>query len=263
MSTRHYTDIIVEKKGVAVWVTLNKPLVKNAMGRQTFLDLSRVLDDVEKDATVKAVVIKGAGDTFCSGVDLREVSSFKDLADSAAFKRVSERVFARIENLNRVVIAMINGVAMAGGLELAMLCDMIIADENCRIGDGHIRSGLIPGGGGSQRLPRIIGVRKAKELLYTGELLSGKEAERIGLVNQAVPADKLEKTVEAVIEKLADKPPLALAAIKSLINRGMESSLESALELETQTVTALQATEDFKEALSAFFEKRKPVYKGR
>lgn len=259
----NYTDIIVEKRGQSVWITLNKPHRKNALGKQTFLELSAVLDDIEKDATVVAVVIKGAGDAFCSGIDLKDVASSPDPAERLAFKRLADEVFARIENLGKVVIAMIHGYTMAGGLELAMLCDMIIADENVKVGDGHIRTGIIPNGGGSQRLPRLIGIRKAKELLYTGELISGKEAERIGLVNQAVPSDKLEEAVEAVIAKLVDKAPLALGALKVLVNRGMESSLESALEMEAQVVRGLQATEDFKESMAAFSEKRKPVYKGR
>ena len=259
----NYTEIIVDKKGPAVWVTLNKPQRKNALGKQTFLELSALLDDVEKDATVVVVVIKGAGDSFCSGIDLKDAAGSADPAERLAFKRLSDRVFARIENLSKVAIAMIHGYAMAGGLELAMLCDIIIADENSKIGDGHIRTGLIPNGGGSQRLPRLIGTRKAKELLYTGDTLSGKEAEQIGLVNKAVPTDKLEEAVQAFISKLADKPPLSLAAMKLVVNRGMESSLLSALELEAQVVKGLEATEDFKESIAAFKEKRKPIYKGR
>ena len=258
----NYTEIIVDKRGPAVWVTLNKPQKKNALGKQTLLELSALLDDVEKDPTAAALVIKGAGDSFCSGMDLRD-AAVAELAERLAFKRLADRVFARIENLSKVVIAMIHGYAMAGGLELAMLCDMIIADENSRVGDGHIRTGLIPNGGGSQRLPRLVGIRKAKELLYTGDLITGKEAERIGLVNKAISADKLEETVEAFIAKLTDKPPLALAAIKMVVNRGMESSLASALELEAQTVKVLEATEDFKESMAAFSEKRKPIYKGK
>jgi enoyl-CoA hydratase/3-hydroxyacyl-CoA dehydrogenase len=259
----NYTEIIVDKKGPAVWVTLNKPHRKNALGKQTFLELSALLDDIEKDPTVVAVVFKGAGDSFCSGIDLKDAAGSKDPAERLAFNLLSKRIFARIEHLSKIVIAVIHGYTMAGGLELAMLCDVIIADENVKVGDGHIRTGIIPNGGGSQRLPRLIGTRKAKELLYTGELMSGKEAEQIGLVNKAVPADKLQETTEAFIAKLADKPPLALAALKLVVNRGMESSLASALEFEGQVVKGLEASEDFKESMAAFVEKRKPVYKGR
>jgi enoyl-CoA hydratase/carnithine racemase len=259
----NYKELIVEKKGVAVWVTINKPQRKNALGTQTFLELSSLLDEIERDATVVAVVFKGAGDSFCSGIDLKDSGGSGDPADRLAFKRLSSRVFERIEKLSKVVIALVKGYAMAGGLELAMICDIIIADEDAKVGDGHIRTGLIPNGGGSQRLPRLIGIRKAKELLYTGELISGKEAEKIGLVNKAVPGDKLDETAEAYIAKIADKPPLALAAMKLVVDRGMEASIETALELEANAVRNLEATEDFKESMSAFMEKRKPVYKGR
>lgn len=152
---------------------------------------------------------------------------------------------------------------MAGGIEIAEVCDFIFADENCRIGDGHMRTGIVPNAGASIRMPRNIGMRKAKELLFTGDLISGKEAERIGLINKAVPADKLEQTVEELIAKLVDKSPLALQAMKMLVNRGSGCTVESGLQLERQTVNFLQSTEDFKESMAAFTEKRKPVYKGR
>jgi enoyl-CoA hydratase/carnithine racemase len=152
---------------------------------------------------------------------------------------------------------------MAGGFEIAEVCDFIFADEKCRIGDGHIKTGLVPNGGASIRMPRLIGLRKAKELLYTGALISGKEAERIGLVNQAVPADKLEETVEEFITKLTDKSPLALEGMKMLVNRGLGCTVESGIILEHQTVKLLEGTEDFKESMAAFVEKRKPVYKGK
>jgi len=257
-----YTDLIVEKRDLAVWVTLNKPHRKNAIGKQTLLELSSVLDDIEKDPQCVALVIRGAGDSFCSGMDLKDAAS-PDPIERASFKRLADRVFSRIENLNKVTVAIVHGYTMAGGLELAMLCDVIIAEENARIGDGHIRTGLVPQGGGSQRLPRLIGVKKAKELLFTGELISGREAERIGLVNKAVPAERLEEEAQLFINKLIDKPPLALAAMKVLVDKGIESSLASALEFEAHMVRVLEATEDFKEAIAAFTEKRKPVYKGR
>jgi enoyl-CoA hydratase/carnithine racemase len=258
-----FTDIIVEKKEPAVWITMNKPQRKNAMGLQTMLDLWAVMDDIERDVSVVAVVFKGAGDSFCAGMDLKDAQTRTDPQDTLAFKRLADRVFDRIENLNKVTIAMIHGIAMAGGLELAMLCDFMIVDEAARIGDGHIRTGIIPNGGGTQRLPRLIGIRKAKELLYTGEFISGTEAERIGLANKAVPADKLIETVESYISKIADKPPLSLAAMKVIVNNGLEASLHTGLQFEAQTVRGVSYSEDTKEALAAFAQKRKPVYKGR
>lgn len=261
-----YTDIIVEKKGATAWITLNKPHVMNAMGKQTFLDLLAALDDCEKDTTIMVVVIKGAGGTFCAGVDLKEHAqrvATGDLSLKAEFSALADKVFNGLENFTKVTIAMVQGVCMAGGIEIAEVCDFIFADENCRIGDGHMKTGIVPNAGASIRMPRNIGMRKAKELLYTGNLISGKEAERIGLINQAVPADQLEQTVEELIAKLVDKPPLALQAMKMLVNRGLSCTVESGLQLERQTVNFLQSTEDFKESMAAFTEKRKPVYRGR
>lgn len=261
-----YTDIIVEKKGAAAWLTLNKPHVMNAMGRQTFIDILAALDDFEKDPAIMVVVVKGAGGTFCAGVDLKEHAqrvATGDLALKAEFSALADRAFNGLENFTKVTIAMINGVCMAGGIELAELCDFMFADENCRIGDGHIKTGLVPNAGASIRMPRLIGMRNAKELLFTGVLISGKEAERIGLVNKAVPAEKLEQAVEELIARLVDKPPLALQAMKMLVNRGLGCSVESGLQLERQTVKFLEETEDFKESVVAFTEKRKPIYKGR
>lgn len=261
-----YTDIIVEKKGRAAWITLNKPHVMNALGSQTFLDILAALDDFENDPTIMVAVIKGAEGAFCAGGDLKEINerlATKNPALEAEFTAIADRGFNGVANFKKVTIAMVNGICMAGGFELAEVCDFIIADENCKIGDGHIRTGIIPNGGASIRLPRLIGLRKAKELLYTGALISGKEAERIGLVNRAVPADKLEEAVEEFISRLVDKAPLALEAVKMLVERGLTSSMETGLVLEHQAVSLLRKTEDFQESMAAFMEKRKPVYKGR
>jgi enoyl-CoA hydratase/carnithine racemase len=261
-----YADIIVEKKGAVAWITLNKPQVKNALGKQTFIDILSALDDLDKDTAIMVVVFKGSGGTFCAGADFKEISQHKldnDTSYRAEFTAFADKAFNTIENYKKVTIAMINGICMAGGIELAEVCDFIIADENVRVGDGHIRTGLVPNGGASIRMPRLIGMRKAKELLFTGDLLNGKEAERIGLVNKAVPADKLEQTVEDLIARMTDKPPLALQAMKTLVNRGMGSSLEAGTMLEHLTVEYLETTEDFKESMMAFAEKRKPIYKGK
>lgn len=261
-----YTDIIVEKKGPVAWLTLNKPQVINAMGRQTFIDILAALEDFEKDPAVMVVVIKGAGDNFCAGVDLKEHAQRVATGDrslKAEFSALADRAFNGLEKFPKVTIAMIRGVCMAGGIEIAEVCDFIFAAENCRIGDGHMKTGIVPNAGASIRMPKNIGMRKAKELLFTGELISGTEAEKVGLINKSVPGDELEKTVEELIAKLVDKPPLALRAMKMLVDRGLECTIESGLQLERQTVNYLQETEDFKESMAAFTEKRKPVYKGR
>jgi enoyl-CoA hydratase len=261
-----YQDIIVEKKGAVAWLTLNKPHVLNALGWQTFEDILAALDDFEKDPAIMVVVIKGANDTFCAGVDLKEHAkrvATGDLSLKAAFSGLADKAYNGLENFPKVTIAMVKGVCMAGGIEIAEVCDFIFADEQCRIGDGHMRTGIVPNAGASIRMPRNIGMRKAKELLYTGDLISGQEAERIGLINKAVPADKLEQAVEEFIARLVDKPPLALQAMKMLVNRGLGCTVEAGLMLERNTVNYLQSTDDFKESMAAFTEKRQPVYKGR
>ena len=261
-----YTDIIVEKKGPVAWLTLNKPHVMNAMGMQTMRDLVAAFNDCDKDSTIMILVIKGAGETFCAGADFKERSEHirkGDVAFVAEFTPLADSVFLTLEKCSKVTIAMVQGVCMAGGIELAEVCDFIIADEKAKIGEGHIKTGLVPNGGASIRMPRFIGMRKAKELLYTGVLISGKEAERIGLINKAVPKDRLEQEVEELIAKLIDKPPLSLKAMKQLVNLGATSSLEAGIALEHLAVLSLERTEDFQESMKAFAEKRKPVYKGR
>ncbi len=258
-----YTDILVEKKERVAWITLNKPQVRNALGKQTLIEILAALEDIGNEPTIVVTVIQGAGNTFCTGMDLRERSGPTD-PDAYEFNHLADRVFLGIEKFNKITIAMINGYCMAGGFELAMGCDFIVVDEKCRIGDGHIKlPGFVPNGGSSVRLPRLIGVRKAKELLYTGEMISGKEAERIGIANYAVPAEKLRQTVEEVIAKLVDKSPVGLESMKLLIDQGQDCSLEAGLQFEHTAVKYLGNTEDHHEALAAMKEHRKPVFKGK
>jgi enoyl-CoA hydratase len=258
-----YTDILVEKKERVAQITLNKPHVKNAMGKQTLIDILAALEDIGQEPAIVVTVIQGAGGTFCTGMDLRERSG-PTAPDAYEFNHLADRVFLGIEKFNKITIAVVNGFCMAGGFELAMGCDFIIADEACKIGDGHMKlPGFVPNGGSSVRLPRLIGVKKAKELLYTGELISGREAERIGIANYAVPADKLKQTVDDLIAKLVDKSPVGLATMKMLIDEGRDCSLEAGLQFEHTAVKYLSNTEDQHEAFTAMKEKRKPVFKGK
>jgi len=258
-----YTDIVVKKNGAVAWITFNKPHVKNAMGPQTLKDLLAALDDIGKEPAIAVVVIKGAGGTFCSGMDLREISGPTG-PGAEEFTQLADKVFVGIETFKKVTIAMVNGYCMAGGFEIAMGCDFIIADENCRIGDGHIKlPGFVPNGGSSIRLPRLIGAQKAKELLFTGDLISGKEAERIGIANYAVPSDKLEQKVDELVAKLVDKSPLGLQYMKMLVNSSPECSLETGISMEHTAVKYLGKTEDALEAMTAMKEKRKPQFKGK
>jgi len=256
-------EIIVEKKESVAWITLNKPRVMNALGKQTLLEILAAMEDIGNEPGIAVTVIRGAGKSFCTGMDTREAPGPYG-PEMAEFTRLADRVFTVIEKFSKITIAVIQGYCLAGGFEIALGCDFIIAENNCKIGDGHINlPGFVPSGGSSFRLPKLIGIKKAKQLLLTGDLISGKEAQKIGLVDYAVPAKDLARTTENLVTKLADKSPIGLAYMKSLINESSELTLETGLKKEHAYVDILGKTEDYKEALAARREKRKPVFKGK
>ncbi len=259
-----FTTITLEKKDGIAKLTLNRPQALNAVNRQTLLDIQAAIEDIDKDEAVKVVVITGSGRAFCAGADLTEIKEMmpKPL-QMEEFLRLWQKTWCSIENLGKPVIAQVSGLALAGGLELVNVCDIVIASEDARLGDQHASFGIIPSGGNSQRLPRIIGRRKAKELLLTGDWISAKEAEGIGLVNHAVPADKLEETVNKLAKKLTERSPLASKAIKSLVNQGIEVNLPAALDLELGVTLHHMGSEDMAEGIRAFEGKRKPIFKGK
>lgn len=258
-----YTDIVVQKTGPVAWLTLNKPDVMNAMGKQTMIDINAALEDIEGDSAIIVIVIRGAGGNFCTGMDRRE-GALPTGPEAEETTQLADRIFEGIRKSTKITIAVVEGYCMAGGFEIALGCDFIIAEKKCKIGDGHINlPGFVPNGGSSVFLPRLIGTRKAKEILLTGKLLSGTEAEKIGMVNTAVTADKLEQTVRELTDSLVDKSPIGLANMKMLINTTPECSEEEALALERKTVRLMGKTEDFRESLAALTEKRKPHYRGK
>jgi enoyl-CoA hydratase/carnithine racemase len=258
-----YIDIIVQKKGPVAWLTLNKPRVMNAMGKQTMIDINAALEDIEDDPAIIVIVIRGAGGNFCTGMDRREQALPTGPAAEET-TQLADRIFKGIRKSTKITIAVVEGYCMAGGFEIALGCDFIIAEKNCKIGDGHINlPGFVPNGGSSVFLPRLIGTRKAKELLLTGKLISGTEAEKIGLANSAVTADKLEQMVRGLIDFLVEKSPIGLAHMKMLVDTTPECSEEEALALERKTVQLMGKTEDFRESLAALTEKRKPHYRGK
>jgi enoyl-CoA hydratase len=236
--------------------------VKNALGKRTLLELLAALEDVDHKPKLALVVFRGAGGTFCSGMDLKEVPTAYG-PGAAEFTVLADKVFMAVHRCRKITIAVVEGVCMAGGFEIAIGCDFIIADKDCKIGDGHIRlPGFIPSGGSSTHLPKLIGIKKAKQLLLTGELISGEEAQQIGLVDFSAPSSDLIKTTNDFIEKLTDKSPIGLSYMKTLVNESLELTFEDGLKKEHEYMKILGQTEDFKEALAARLGKRKPYFKG-
>jgi enoyl-CoA hydratase/carnithine racemase len=244
-------------------VVLNRPAQLNAVSPELLRDLWTVCETVEANPAIKVMTLTGAGRAFCAGADLKAVRELApDPAKWGEFTRLWHRVYNRIEALPIPVIAGVHGFALAGGLELALVADLVVADEEARLGDQHANFGLVAGGGGSQRLSRLIGARRAKELMLLGGWLPARQALEWGLVNRVAPTGKLEETVEALAADLARKSASANRTVKALVNLALDVDLASGLELEIQQVAAHMRSADAAEGLRAFVEKRPPVFSG-
>ena len=250
-----YQTINLQKKNGVARITLDRPQAMNAINMDVVTELRDALSDIKSDAAVRVVVITGAGKAFCAGADLKA-------GPEGVGKIVSQgkKTYRAIEDLDRPVIAAVNGYCITGGLELAMSCDMIIASENAIFWDTHGRVGAVPGWGGSQRLPRIVGIMKAKEMFFASEPITAREAERLGLVNHVVPHDQLESAVQEMADKIIANSGAAVAWMKSLVNEGSKVTLEAALRLEPDLEIA---TPDATDRMKAFREGRLPKPKPR
>ena len=241
-------------------ITLNRPDRLNAISPELLQDLDRVCEAVEADAGILVATLTAAGRTFCAGADLRAVKELSpDAARWDAFMGLWHRVFDRIEALPVPVVAGVHGLALAGGLELVLVADLVVADEAARLGDQHANFGLVAGGGGSQRLPRLIGARRAKELMLLGGWLSAAEALAWGLVNRVVPAGTVPTAVEEMARTLAAGSGSANRTVKALVSRAFDADLGEGLALERRLVAQHMRSADAAEGLRAFAEKRKPV----
>ena len=255
-------NLLTERRGQILIVTINRPDRMNALDRTTLKEGAKLIKDLHFDKDIRAVIVTGAGDkAFCAGADLKEREGMS-MSEVRQYIRAIRDTFTDIENLPMPVICAINGVALGGGLELALASDIRIASENAKLGLTEVTLGIIPGGGGTQRLPRLIGRGKAKEMLFLGLRLTAQEAFDIGLINHVVPGDKLMDTALEMAETIANNPPIAVQQAKIAVNRGMESDLATGLELESESYEICIPTKDRLEALAAFKEKRKPVFKG-
>jgi len=255
--------VIYEKSEGIATITLNRPDALNAFSQEVVVEVLQAIDDVKNDDNVRVVILTGAGEkAFSAGADIKAMKGMNALK-ARELSLMGEKLCLAFENLEKPVIAAINGYALGGGMEVAMSCDFRIASENARMGQTEINIGLIPGWGGTQRLTRLIGATKAKELVYTGKLIDAKTAEQLGLLNMVVPADKFKETVRQFALELAQKAPVALKIAKALINKGAEISLDVALALEREGFGVVASSEDLQEGVSAFMEKRKPTFKGK
>lgn len=255
--------IIFEKSEGIATITLNRPEALNAFNKEVIEEIMHALEDVKNDENIRVVVLTGSGEkAFSAGADIKAMAGMTSLK-ARELSLTGERLCVALESLEKPVIAALNGYALGGGLEVAMSCDIRIASENARVGQTEINIGLIPGWGGTQRLTRLIGRAKAKELVFTGRIIDAKSAEQLGIVNMVVAADRLKEAVRQFALELASKAPVAVRVAKDLINKGADISLDSALALEREGFGVVASTEDLKEGVSAFTEKRKPVFKGR
>jgi enoyl-CoA hydratase len=255
--------IIYEKKGHVAWITLNRPEVRNAQNDQLRGEFVQALEWARDDDEVYVIVITGAGEkAFCAGAD---ISEFRSLMIPDRMKKVLGRTthYDLIREIPKPVIAMVNGLALGGGCEITLACDIIIASEDARFGQPEVGVGVIPGGGGTQMLPRLIGEKKAKELIFTGRLISAQEALELGMVNRVVPKEKLREAVDELIGELLKRSPIILKFAKMAVSRSLNTTLSAGLAYEKDLFTMCFGTEDQKEGANAFFEKRKPSYKGR
>jgi len=257
-----YESLLCEVRDQVATVTLNRPKVLNALNAQTFDELEAIFQALAADSAVRVVLLTGAGEkAFAAGADINELASNDAVSGLAKAKR-GQAVFQLIETCGKPVIALINGFALGGGCELAMACTLRLANEKARLGQPEVRLGLIPGYGGTQRLPRLVGEPAALKLLLTGEMIDATEALRIGLVDEVVPAERLMERGEALAKSIVAMAPLAVAGCLEAVRRGRGLQIDAATDVEAEVFGRLCGTADKAEGTKAFLEKRSPVWEG-
>jgi enoyl-CoA hydratase len=255
-------NVLYEKKGSVAYVTVNRPKVLNALNTPTWSDLRKAFEDARDDAAIRGVILTGAGDkAFIAGADISELAHVTAV-EAEQTSRFGQEVLDLVENLGKPVIAAVNGFALGGGCETAMACTIRIAVDSARFGQPEVKLGLLPGGGGTQRLPRLVGKGRALQLILSGEMITAQEAYRIGLVNEIVPAAELTARAEEILRKISSNAPIAIKFALEAANKGMETSQSEGLLLEAAYFGLCAATEDKKEGTTAFLEKRAPQFRG-
>ncbi len=257
-----YETILVERRDRVVIITINRPEKRNALNIQTRAEGAAILDELRDDDSIRVVIFTGAGDkAFIAGADIAEFAGRTALQQRAIM--LERGLFNAIDTFPKPVIAMVNGYCLGGGCELALACDIRIASENASFGQPEINLGIIPGGGGTQRLPRLVGEGKAMEMILTGEIINAQEAFRCGLVNAVVPADHLKAKTMEIANRIAEKSPIALRLAKEAVKLASRSNLDEGLRREVDVFALCFSSEDKDEGVKAFLEKRKADFKGK
>lgn len=259
----NYNTILYNKEGEIALITLNRPKNMNSLNSELLRELDKVLTEIDRDNEVKIVILSGNEKVFAAGADISDVSNFNSPAEVHRFVKEAQAVINKLEDLEKPTIAAISGLALGGGCEIVLACDLRIAAENAILGQPEIKLGILPGAGGTQRLPRLIGTTKAKELLFTGDSIDALEAYRVGLVNKVVPVESLMEEAKKMALKIARQPGYAIKIIKLAVNKGLDMDIKSAISYEARCFEILFATEDQKEGMRAFIEKRKPLFKNK
>jgi len=259
-----FKKIIYEEdveKGIAKIIINNPPL--NVLDSEALKELFVIVDHISKNNLIRVAIIRGSGErAFSAGANLKEFAKY-GLHESKEAALLGHKVMNAIASSPKPFIAAVNGYALGGGCELALACDIIIASENARFGNPEVTLGIIPGWGATQRLPKIIGEKKAKELLLTGNVITAEEALKLGIINKVTSLEELDKVAEEIALKIAKNAPLAVSAVKQLVNKSFEVSLDAGILLEVEAFSSCFTTEDKNEGIQAFFEKREPKFKGR
>ena len=258
-----YENIVYEVKNGIATITFNRPKALNALNSALLSEFSQALDDIAADESIRVLILTGAGDkSFVAGADISELATFNSLK-AKAFAAKGHDIIDKLQQLPIAVIAAVNGFALGGGTEISIACDFIYASENAKFGQPEINLGLIPGFGGTQRLPRLIGTHMAKELIYTGNMISAAEGKQIGLVNKVVAPGSLLEEVMTVARAIAGKGKASLRAAKQAVNNGMNADLATGLSIEIDAFALSFSSPDAKEGTTAFLEKRKAEFSGK
>jgi len=257
-----YKNILLSKEENITILTINKPSTLNALNIELLRELDAAIDEINQDDESYVLVITGQGKAFVAGADIAEM---KDMTSEQArqFAELGSSIFRKIEIMEKVVIAAVNGFALGGGCELAMSCDLRIAGEKAKFGQPEVGLGIIPGFSGTQRLSRLVGISKAKELIFTGDIINAEEAQKIGIVNKVVPQQEVLQQAMKIGQNIISKGQIAVRYSKTAINRGAECYIETGMIIEKDLFSLCFANEDQKEGMTAFIEKRAPAFKNK